>query len=108
MFKQIFESLTTEPDGPDDAAISAARAAYLSARYLSRQGFRIQAETLCRAVLDAQTRILGPHNPGTLSTRHQLAREISARGDHAAAEAEYKAVLEARDPDPRPRLLRRH
>ena len=93
--EEIFESLSMELDSPDDATTSAAYAAYMSARYCSQQGFRAQAETLYRAVLDARTRILGPDNPATLNARFQLAGEIAARGDHTAAEAEYRAVLEA-------------
>ena len=94
--EEIFKSLAAELDCPDDAAISAAHAAYMLARYRSRQGFRNQAETLFRAVLATQTRILGPDAPSTLATRFELAGEISARGDHAVAEAEYRAVLDAR------------
>src|SRR4029077_3104742 len=49
--EEIFESVTTDPDCSDDAAISAAHAAYLAARYRSQHGFRTQAEALYRAVL---------------------------------------------------------
>ncbi len=62
---------------------------------MSARGDHAAAEAECRAVLEAETRILGPDAPATLTTRHQLADEIGARGDHAAAEAEHRAVLEA-------------
>ena len=45
-------------------------------------------------VLEIQQRILGPEHPDTLETRRCLAREIAARGDHGAAEAELREVLE--------------
>ena len=35
-------------------------------------------------------------HPGTLAARHQIAVEMAARGDHAAAEAELRDVLAAR------------
>jgi len=37
--------------------------------------------------------ILGPDKPSTLTTRFCLAAEMAARGDHAAAEAEYLVIL---------------
>jgi Tetratricopeptide repeat len=38
----------------------------------------------------------GPDRPSTLATRHQIAREVADRGDHAGAEAEYQDVLDAK------------
>ena len=39
--------------------------------------------------------MLGPDHPDTLTTRHEIAYEMAARGDHAGAEAEYRDVLAA-------------
>ena len=65
-----------------------------------------------RDVLAAQLRVLGPDHPSTLTTRHQVAREMAARGDHAGAEAEYRDVLAARlrvlGPDHPATLTTRH
>ena len=91
----IFESLAMESGCSDGAVATAASATYSYARYLSYQGLRTQAETLFRAVLDAESRILGPNHPSTLRTRFQLAHEIAMRGDIAGAEAEHRAVLKA-------------
>jgi hypothetical protein len=91
----IFQKLADELDCPDDVMKAATSAAYVAAQYQSKQGFRAQAEALYRAVLKAETRILGPDDPDTLETRYQLAHEIGMLGDHAAAEAEFRAVLEA-------------
>ena len=54
-------------------------------------------------VLAARLRVLGPDHPDTLATRHQIAREMAERGDHAAAEAEYRDVLAAQAAGARPR-----
>jgi hypothetical protein len=40
--------------------------------------------------------VLGDEHPDTLTTRHELAGVQRARGRLAAAEAEYRAVLDAR------------
>jgi hypothetical protein len=51
-------------------------------------------------------------HPGTLAARHQIAVEMAARGDHAAAEAEFRDVLAATarvlGPDHRSTLGTRH
>jgi hypothetical protein len=40
--------------------------------------------------------VLGPDHPDTLDSRSNLARVLAARGRLEEAEAEYRAVLEAR------------
>jgi hypothetical protein len=40
--------------------------------------------------------VLGSWHRDTLATRHRIAREIAALGDHRAAEAEFRDVLAAR------------
>ena len=56
--------------------------------------------------------MLGPDHPSTLATRHQIARMMAARGDHAGAEAEYRDVLAAelrmQGPDHPDTLTTRH
>jgi hypothetical protein len=37
--------------------------------------------------------VLGPDHLDTLTTRYCIARELAARSDHIAAEAEYRDVL---------------
>jgi tetratricopeptide (TPR) repeat protein len=92
---EVFYELADMTSCHHSALESAANAAFVTAMYQSGQGSKAHAETLYRAVLEAQTRILGPDDLDTLDTRHQLAHEIGARGDHATAEAEHRAVLEA-------------
>ena len=53
-------------------------------------------KTEYRDILTARLRIQGPDHPDTLATRHQIAREMAARGDHAAAEAEHHDILTAK------------
>jgi hypothetical protein len=38
-------------------------------------------------------RRLGPDHPDTLATRFSIAQQMAARGDHTAAEAEFRNVL---------------
>ena len=47
-----------------------------------------------RDVLATELRVLGPEHPNALVTRYWVAVEMAARGDHASAEAEFRAVLE--------------
>jgi hypothetical protein len=56
-------------------------------------GDHARANAEYRDVLAAQLRVLGPDHPSTLTTRHQIAREMAYAGDHAGAEAEYRDVL---------------
>jgi len=91
----VFHKLAHTEDCHDNALKSAANAAAVAAWYQATQGLSAQAEALYRAVLEVQTRILGPDDISTLSTRHQLAHQIAERGDHVTAEAEHQAVLEA-------------
>jgi serine/threonine-protein kinase len=44
-----------------------------------------------------QRHTLGPDHPDTLATRFRLAQEMAACGDHAGAEAEFRAVFAARE-----------
>jgi serine/threonine-protein kinase len=46
--------------------------------------------------LAGQQHTLGHDHPNTLDTRFGIARELAARGDHARAEEEFRAVLAAR------------
>ena len=39
---------------------------------------------------------MGPDHPDILSTRHEIARMIAARGKPADAETEFRQVLDAR------------
>jgi tetratricopeptide (TPR) repeat protein len=91
----VFHKLAHTADCHDNALQSAANAAGVAAWYQANQGFSTQAEALYRAVLEVRTRILGPDDISTLSTRHQIAHQVAERGDHATAEAEHRAVLEA-------------
>jgi hypothetical protein len=63
---------------------------------MGARGNHEAAETEYRDVLTAKQRVLGPDHPSTLTTRHEIAREMAARGDREAAEAEYRDVLSAR------------
>jgi plasmid stability protein len=92
----VFASLTSEPDCPDDAADSAAFAAYITARFQASQGSHTAAEAEFRDILTTQVRVLGADHPDTLNTRYYIAREMAERGDHAAAEAEYRDILTTR------------
>jgi hypothetical protein len=40
--------------------------------------------------------VLGPDHPSTLIMRHQIAVEMAAQGNHAAAQAEFRDVLAAK------------
>jgi serine/threonine-protein kinase len=55
-----------------------------------------QAIELYQQTLAGQRHTLGPDHPDTLGTRFSLAREMAARGDHAGAEEEFRAVFTAR------------
>ena len=46
-------------------------------------------------MLEAEVRLQGPDHPHVLMTRRCLARDIAARGNHAAAETELRQLLEA-------------
>lgn len=48
------------------------------------------------ALLDVQTRVLGPAHPDTLRTRNNFANLLSDVGDHDAAAAEHRVILEIR------------
>jgi hypothetical protein len=65
-----------------------------------------------RHVLAAELRVLGPDHPGTLTTRHAIARMMAEQGDPAGGEAEYRDVLAARlrvlGPDHPDTLTTRH
>jgi hypothetical protein len=108
----VFASLSSEPDCPDDAAVAAAYAAQMTARFQAEQGFHAAAEAEYRDVLAVRLRVQGPDHPHTLAARHQIALEMAARGDHAAAEAEFRDVLAAllrvRGPDHPDTLTARH
>jgi RecA/RadA recombinase len=92
----VFDSLATEPDGPDDAVVAASGAVGLVARYLGQQALYAQAEAQLRKVLAVRKKALGPDDVATLVTRHSIARRMAERGDHAGAEAEFRDVLAAR------------
>jgi len=49
-----------------------------------------------RRTLARQQHTLGHDHPDTLAARFDIARELAARGDHAGAEEEFRAVLAAR------------
>jgi Tetratricopeptide repeat/NB-ARC domain len=108
----VFDSLTSEPDCPDDAAEVAAYAVNRTAQFQREQGFHAAVEVQLRKVLAVRLRVLGPDDPSTLATRHSLAVEMAAQGDHAAAEAEFRDVLAAElrvlGPDDPATLTTRH
>src|SRR6478752_123305 len=52
---------------------------------------------LHQRTLDDQRQALGPDHPDTLTTRFSIAQEMSARGEHTAAEGELRAVLAVRE-----------
>jgi hypothetical protein len=108
----VFDSLAADPDCPDDAAESAAYAAYMAARYQAGQASHAQTEARFRDVLAAQLRVLGPDHPDTLATRHQIAGEIAERRHYAEAETEFRDMLAARlrvlGPDHPDTLTTRH
>lgn len=84
------------------------------AALVSFRGDYAQAEAEYRDVLAIKLRVLGrdhqdtlnqvlavrqakiPDHPDTLSTRHELARVLVARGNTPAAQAEFQAVLTAK------------
>src|SRR6266702_1934324 len=55
------------------------------------------AVVLHQRALTDQRRALGPEHPDTLTTRYSIAQEMSARGEHTAAEGELRAVLAIRE-----------
>jgi hypothetical protein len=55
------------------------------------------AVVLHQQTLSDQRQALGPEHPDTLTTRYSLAQEMSARGEHTAAEGELRAVLAVRE-----------
>ncbi|MGC5312003.1 tetratricopeptide repeat protein, partial [Micromonospora zamorensis] len=48
-----------------------------------------------RAVLAAETRLLGENHPSTLTTRYALAGMLRERGELDQAELDYRTVLAA-------------
>jgi hypothetical protein len=52
---------------------------------------------LHQRTLTDQRRALGPEHPDTFTTRYSIAQEMSARGEHTAAEGELRAVLAIRE-----------
>ena len=76
-----------------------ARAVHLTVEYgrhLDATGLPDQAETILHLCLNTATALLGEHHPDTLFTRHALAGVLEQRGQLDAAEAEYRAVHQAR------------
>src|SRR5215470_10591914 len=55
------------------------------------------AVVLHQRTLSDQRRALGLEHADTLTTRYSLAQEMSARGEHTAAEGELRAVLAIRE-----------
>jgi tetratricopeptide (TPR) repeat protein len=57
---------------------------------------RADAEAEFWQIFDAQLRVLGPDDPETLSTRHEIAFMLFERSQLAEAETRYRQVLDAR------------
>jgi hypothetical protein len=77
----VFAGLPSEPDCPDNAAVAAAYAAHMTARFQAEQGFHAAAEAEYRDVLAAWLRVLGPDHPDTQITSEcvdNLARRRNA------------------------------
>ena len=53
-----------------------------------------EAETLAREAVAQATRLVGPTHPDVFNYRHLLASVLQAKSQYAAAEAEFKAVIE--------------
>ena len=93
---RVFGEVTSRPDCPATATEDAAYAAGMAARYQAEQGLHLQVGGLLRDVLAANLRARGADHPETLITRHQIALEMAALGDHGGALAEYQDVLIAK------------
>ena len=72
--------------GLDQADALASRASLAAARQEASRSD--EAVVLHQQTLSDQRRALGPEHPDTLTTRYSLAQEMSARGEHTAAEGE--------------------
>ena len=63
------------------------------ASYLGESGNYAAARDLCRTVLGARERVLGPEHPATLTARGLLASFTGQAGDAAGARDQYAALL---------------
>jgi tetratricopeptide (TPR) repeat protein len=91
----IFDTMIAGAGCRDEVLNAAADAADNAASYQASQGFIRLAEATHRAVLQVRLRTLGADHPGTIDTRHSIARRISERGEYGNAETEFRDVLVA-------------
>ena len=93
---EVFTVLESEPGCPGDAALAAADAAELAARYRAEQRLHAEAEAVLRGVTAVREDNLGADHPDTLDTRHGIARRMVQRRDFSQAQTEFREVLAAR------------
>jgi len=79
---------------PADHAASLADLASLTVNQPARCSD--EAHELNQRTLARQRHTLGPDHHDTLATRFSIAQQMAARGDHAGAEEEFRAVFAAR------------
>jgi len=82
-------ALTSEERDP----VEWADAQWHLASVLQENGQYNDAEIIWRKVIAVYTRVLGPEDPNTLSSRNNLANALKGQGKHAEAEQQYRAVL---------------
>ena len=80
--------------GLDHADALASRASVAAAR---QEASRSDEAIALQQALTDQQQALGLDHPDTLTTRFSIAQELSARGEHTAAESELRAVLAVRE-----------
>src|SRR5262249_53866163 len=67
------------------------------ASLLFAEGKFSEAEALFHRVIEVRTRVLGPEDPETLTSRHRLIYALNEQSKHAEAEKEARQVLAVRE-----------